>query len=136
VLTTYLLIFALVVGFYVAWNIGANDVANAVGPAVGSGAMTLIQAVLVSAIFEFTGAFLLGGHVSETLESGMLHSDLYTNHQNSYILGMLAALIATGAWLQIASYFGWPVSTTHTVVGGVIGFGAVFGGVHSVSGDR
>jgi inorganic phosphate transporter, PiT family len=132
VLTTTLFILALVVGFYVAWNIGANDVANAVGPAVGSGAMTLSQAVWVAAIFEFAGAFLLGGHVSETLESGMFNNQLFIDHQSSYILGMLSALIATGVWLQVASYFGWPVSTTHTVVGGVIGFGAVFGGTEAI----
>jgi inorganic phosphate transporter, PiT family len=132
VLTTTLFFLALIVGFYVAWNIGANDVANAVGPAVGSGALTLIQAVWIAAIFEFTGAFLLGGHVSETLESGMFNTDLFLSQKNAYILGMLSALIATGVWLQVASYFGWPVSTTHTVVGGVIGFGAIFGGIEAI----
>lgn len=123
---------ALLVGFYVAWNIGANDVANAVGPSVGSGALTLKQAVLIAAIFEFAGAFLLGNHVSETLESGMLNSSLHVGQAAPYILGMLSALISTGLWLQVASFFGWPVSTTHTVVGGVIGFGVIFGGLESI----
>ncbi|MCH9611182.1 MAG: hypothetical protein S4CHLAM81_14410 [Chlamydiales bacterium] len=129
---TYLFLVALIVGFYVAWNIGANDVANAVGPAVGSGSLTLLQAVIVAAIFEFLGAFLLGANVSETLESGIVNPTLFDGHVQDYIYGMLAALIATGVWLQVASYFGWPVSTTHTIVGGVLGFGLIYGGVGSI----
>lgn len=129
---TLLLIIAIVVGFYVAWNIGANDVANAVGPSVGSGSLTLVQAVIIAAIFEFCGAFFLGANVSETLESGIVNPSLFTHDSRDYIYGMLGALIATGLWLQVASYFGWPVSTTHTIVGGVLGFGLVFGGFHSI----
>ena len=129
---TPLLLIALCVGFYVAWNIGANDVANAVGPAVGSGALTLFQAVIIAAIFEFLGAFLLGANVSETLESGIVNPILFADNSGDYIYGMLAALIATGIWLQIASFFGWPVSTTHTIVGGVLGFGLIYGGVGSI----
>ncbi len=129
---TPLLIIALLVGFYVAWNIGANDVANAVGPAVGSGAFTLLQAVVVAAIFEFLGAFLLGSNVSETLESGIVDPLLFLGNTQDYIYGMLAALIGTGIWLQVASFFGWPVSTTHTIVGSVMGFGLVYGGFDSI----
>ncbi len=127
-----LLILALLFGFYVAWNIGANDVANAVGTSVGSGALTLRQAVLVAAIFEFGGAFLLGSNVSETLESGIVKTEIFSNNMTIYVYGMLASLLACGVWLQIASYFGWPVSTTHSIVGAVLGFGVVVGGIDGV----
>ncbi|NGX62001.1 MAG: Low-affinity inorganic phosphate transporter 1 [Chlamydiae bacterium] len=123
-----LLILAIAAGFYVAWNIGANDVANAVGTSVGSGALTLKQAVLVAAIFEFCGAFFLGGSVSETVESGIIKSSFFSHDQMDYVFGMLASLLAAGVWLQIASYFGWPVSTTHSIIGAVVGFGLVLGG--------
>jgi PiT family inorganic phosphate transporter len=121
---TVLLILAIVFGFYVAWNIGANDVANAVGTSVGSGALTLKQAVLIAAIFEFCGAFFLGTNVSETLEAGIVNPAYFS--VGDYVFGMLAALLATGVWLQFASFFGWPVSTTHCIVGAVMGFGLVY----------
>jgi PiT family inorganic phosphate transporter len=125
-----ILILALVIGFYVAWNIGANDVANAVGTSVGSGALTLQQAVLIAAVFEFCGAFFLGSNVSETLEAGIVNPSFFT--VNDYVYGMLASLLATGVWLQIASFFGWPVSTTHSIVGAVMGFGLVYGNFDAV----
>ncbi len=130
--TLILLIVAVVSGFYVAWNIGANDVANAVGTSVGSGALTLKQAVLIAAIFEFAGAFFLGGEVSETVESGIVNPAIFSHDMADYVYGMLASLLAAGVWLQIASYFGWPVSTTHSIVGAVLGFGIVLGGVDSI----
>lgn len=130
--TLILVTLALLFGFYVAWNIGANDVANAVGTSVGSGALTIRQAVLIAAIFEFCGAFFLGSNVSETLEAGIVNPDLFSNNMNDYIYGMLASLLASGIWLQIASYFGWPVSTTHSIVGAVLGFGVVLGGFDAV----
>ncbi len=127
-----ILILAILFGFYVAWNIGANDVANAVGTSVGSGALTLKQAVLIAAIFEFCGAFFLGSNVSETLESGIVNPALFGDNQQNFILGMLASLLATGVWLQFASFFGLPVSTTHSIVGAVLGFGFIIGGVNAV----
>lgn len=127
-----LLILALLFGFYVAWNIGANDVANAVGTSVGSGALTLKQAVLVAAIFEFCGAFFLGGNVSETIESGIVNPAIFEGDMADYVYGMLASLLAAGVWLQIASFFGWPVSTTHSIVGAVLGFGLILGGSESI----
>lgn len=130
--TLLLLILALCLGVYVAWNIGANDVANAVGTAVGSKALTLKQAVIIAAIFEFCGAFFLGGNVSETLEAGIVKPELFVNEINDYIFGMLASLMATGVWLQLASFFGWPVSTTHSIVGAVLGFGLVLGGFDAI----
>ncbi|MCH9608632.1 MAG: hypothetical protein S4CHLAM45_12130 [Chlamydiales bacterium] len=127
-MTTAFLIFALILGFYVAWTIGANDVANAVGTAVGSGSLTLRQAVIIAAIFEFAGALFLGSNVSQTVETGIVNPVLFINDSTDFILGMIASLVATGVWLQIASYFGWPVSTTHSIVGAVLGFGLVLGG--------
>lgn len=129
---TAFLVFALILGFYVAWNIGANDVANAVGTSVGSGALTLMQAVVIAAIFEFAGALLLGSNVSQTVESGIVNPSLFSDHHADYLFGMMASLLATGVWLQIASYCGWPVSTTHSIVGAVLGFGLVLGGFHSI----
>lgn len=129
-LALLLLILAVVFGFYVAWNIGANDVANAVGTSVGSGALTLKRAVIIAAIFEFAGAYFLGSNVSETLEAGIVNPVFFT--PTDYIFGMLASLLATGVWLQCASYFGWPVSTTHCIVGAVIGFGLAHGNLDAI----
>jgi PiT family inorganic phosphate transporter len=127
-----LIIVILVTGFYMAWSIGANDVSNAMGTSVGSGALTLYQAVLVAAVLEFCGAFFFGSHVSRTMQSGLINPDLFMNDPRTLAYGMLSALGAAGIWLHIASYFGWPVSTTHTIVGAVVGFGAIVGGIEAV----
>lgn len=129
---TILLILTLVAGFYMAWNIGANDVANAMGTSVGSGALTLKRAVLIAAVLEFSGSFFFGAHVSQTLQSGIIHAEIFTDKPLTLVYGMLSALLATGAWLQVASYYGWPVSTTHAIVGGVIGFGVIVGGMDAI----
>lgn len=133
---TVLTVLILVAGFYLAWNIGANDVANAMGTSVGSGALTLKRAVLIAAVLEFCGAFFFGSHVSETIQSGIIKSDLFVSNPIILVYGMLAALLATGAWLQVASYCGWPVSTTHGIVGGVVGFGMVVGGLEAIYWDN
>ncbi|MGH2638425.1 MAG: inorganic phosphate transporter, partial [Rhabdochlamydiaceae bacterium] len=135
-LETVLTILTLVIGFYMAWNIGANDVSNAMGTSVGSGALTLRRAVLLAAILEFCGAYLLGANVSETLQSGIINPDTYIDKPLTLILGMCGALLGTSVWLQIASYFGWPVSTTHAIVGAIIGFGALMGGFDSVEWNK
>jgi len=134
---TVLYILILVCGFYVAWNIGANDVANAMGTSVGSGALTLRRAVLLAALFEFLGAFIVGSNVSETVRKGMFNpADLNGPYQElaPYVLacGMIAALLAAGTWLLIATWMHWPVSTTHSIVGAVVGFGAVALGFEGV----
>lgn len=129
---SHLLILALVFGFYAAWNIGANDVANAMGTSVGSKALTLRQAVILAAIFEFLGAVLFGANVSETLEKGLVDPEVFILRPITFVNGMLAALLATGLWLQFASFCGLPVSTTHAIVGAIVGFGAVVGGIDSV----
>lgn len=129
---TALLILILITGFYMAWNIGANDVANAMGTSVGSGALTLKRAVILAAILEFSGAFFFGSHVSKTMQSGIINADLFADHPRILVYGMLASLASAGIWLQIASYFGWPVSTTHSIVGSIVGFGAVVGGMEAI----
>lgn len=130
--STLLLVLAAVFGLYMAWNIGANDVANAMGTSVGSHALTIKQAILVAAIFEFAGAFLVGGHVTDTIRKGIVSPELYSAAPNELAIGMLAALLASALWLQFASWRGLPVSTTHSIVGGVIGFGVVSRGTASV----
>lgn len=133
---TSLLIVILITGFYMAWNIGANDVANAMGTSVGSGALTLKRAVFLAAILEFSGAFFFGSHVSKTMQSGIINPDLFINDPRTLVYGMLAALASAGIWLQIASYFGWPVSTTHSIVGAIVGFGSVVGGLQAIYWDH
>jgi phosphate/sulfate permease len=194
-----LLFMALAFGFYMAWNIGANDVANAMGTSVGSGALTLKWAIILAAVFEFGGAYLVGSNVSETVRKGIFDPiqvtalevqatfelseppsselvsalttlyqgkedkvaslqeespevaaeaqafiDRYPDFRTKYepaqktgsinlAMGMIAALLAAGLWLQIASYFGWPVSTTHSIVGAVVGFGSVALGISAIN---
>lgn len=129
---TVLLVVILLTGFYMAWNIGANDVANAMGTSVGSGALTLKRAVVLAAILEFSGAFFFGSHVSKTMQSGIINADIFINDPRILVFGMLSALASAGVWLQIASYFGWPVSTTHSIVGSIVGFGAIVGGYEAI----
>lgn len=129
---TILLIIALASGLYMAWSIGANDVANAMGTSVGSKALTIKRAVILAAVLEFSGSFLVGSHVSETIRKGIVSPQLFTGHPMDLVYGMIGALLAAAIWLQFATYFGWPVSTTHSIVGSVIGFGAVVGGIHAV----
>ncbi|MGZ6329826.1 MAG: inorganic phosphate transporter [Parachlamydiaceae bacterium] len=129
---TLLMICIIAAGFYMAWNIGANDVANAMGTSVGSGALSLRQAVIVAAILEFSGAFFFGSHVSETIQKGIIDITSFASNPLVLVYGMFSVLIAAGAWLQLASYYGWPVSTTHTIVGAVVGFGMIYGGIEAV----
>ena len=133
---TTLIVLALVFGFYMAWNIGANDVANAMGTSVGSGALTFKRAVILAAIMEFAGAFFVGSHVSDTVRKGIVDPALFADDPQAFVLGMLSALLAAGLWLQFASHFGWPVSTTHSIIGAIIGFGIVYGGMSAVHWDK
>lgn len=134
-ITTYgtiFLILACVFGLFMAWGIGANDVANAMGTSVGSGAITIKQAVIIAAIFEFAGAFLAGGQVTKTIRKGIIDADLLSATPELLVYGMLASLLSAGIWLLVASKFGWPVSTTHSIVGAIVGFAAVGIGVDAV----
>jgi len=128
----FLIGFTLAIGFYMAWNIGANDVANAMGTSVGSKALTMKRAVILAAILEFSGAFFAGSEVSETVQKGIVTPETFASDPMIFAIGMIGALLATGLWLQTASYFGLPVSTTHAIVGAVVGFGLIIGGVSSV----
>jgi len=114
------LLIAIIAALYMAWNIGANDVANSMGTSVGSGALTLRGAILVAAICEFSGSVLVGKHVTSTIAKGIADPALID--PNILMLGMLASLIAAGIWVTLATYFSVPVSTTHSIVGAVIGF--------------
>lgn len=121
-----LILLAAFVGFVMAWGIGANDVANAMGTSVGAKALTIKQAILVAMIFEFAGAWLAGGEVTSTIRKGIIDTAYFIDVPEQLVFGMIAALSGAGVWLIIASYYGWPVSTTHSIVGGIIGF-TVFG---------
>lgn len=122
-------------GLFMAWGIGANDVANAMATSVGSKALTIKQAIIVAAIFEFTGAVLAGGEVTSTIRKGIVDTNMLAGLEDPeklLIYGMLAALLAAGTWLLIASRNGWPVSTTHSIIGAIVGFAAVGIGVDAV----
>ncbi|KAK4429786.1 Inorganic phosphate transporter 2-1, chloroplastic [Sesamum alatum] len=122
----------LLFGFYMAWNIGANDVANAMGTSVGSGALSLRQAVLTAGVLEFSGALLMGTHVTSTMQKGILVANVFQGKDTLLFAGLLSSLAAAGTWLQVASYYGWPVSTTHCIVGSMVGFGLAYGGPGAV----
>ncbi len=126
------IILACVFGFFMAWGVGANDVANAMGTSVGSKAITIRQAIVIAVIFEFLGAWLAGGQVTETIRKGIIDASLLQQDPQMLVYGMLASLLAAGAWLMIASLKGWPVSTTHSIVGAIVGFAIAGLGVDSV----
>ena len=128
-----ILLIAGFIGFFMAFGIGANDVANSMGTSVGSRAITIKQAIIIAAIFEFLGAFLAGGEVTSTIRKGIVDPQLYVDETNIFVIGMLSALLAGGTWLYVASLRGWPVSTTHTIVGSIIGFVLITKGVDAVS---
>ncbi len=130
---TVFLVLALIFGLYMTWGIGANDVANAMGTSVGSGAVTVKQAIVIAAIFEFFGAFLAGGHVTKTIRKGIIDSASVVDSPEILVFGMLAALLAAGIWLMVASSRGWPVSTTHSIVGAIVGFAIAGIGVDAVN---
>lgn len=131
-LAIFYIIMAALFGLFMAWGIGANDVANAMAPSVGSKAITIKQAILIAAVFEFAGAVLAGGGVTSTIRRGIVDSSLLAGQPELLIFGMLASLLAAGTWLLVASRFGWPVSTTHTIIGAVVGFAAIGIGVTAV----
>ncbi|MEH6625771.1 MAG: inorganic phosphate transporter [Motiliproteus sp.] len=120
-----LVILACVFGFFMAWGVGANDVANAMGTSVGSKALTIKQAIMIAVIFEFAGAYLAGGAVTKTIRKGIVDPSIMGQNPELLVFGMIAALLAAGIWLLIATHYGWPVSTTHSIVGAIVGFAAV-----------
>ncbi|GAB1269582.1 inorganic phosphate transporter [Aurantivibrio infirmus] len=120
-----LLILACVFGVFMAWGVGANDVANAMGTSVGSRALTIKQAICIAMVFEFLGAYLAGGEVTSTIRKGIIDPTFLEGSPELLVYGMLSALLAAGTWLLVASIWGWPVSTTHSIVGAIVGFAAV-----------
>jgi len=133
---SFFLITGCVFGFFMAWGIGANDVANAMGTSVGARALTLFQAILVACIFEFAGAYLAGGEVTSTIRKGIIDPNILSGSPDLLIYGMLSSLLAAGIWLLIASYYGWPVSTTHSIVGAIVGFAAVGISINAVEWNK
>lgn len=122
---TAMMILAVIFGLYMTWGIGANDLANAMGTSVGAGAVSVKQAIIIAMIFEFLGAVLAGGHVTNTIRQGIIDPSAIINTPEILIYGMLASLLAAAVWLMIASAKGWPVSTTHSIIGALIGFAIV-----------
>jgi len=120
-----LVLLAGLFGFFMAWGIGANDVANAMGTSVGSKALTIKQAIIIAMVFEFAGAYLAGGEVTSTIRKGIIDASYFVDQPQLLVFGMISALLAAGIWLLVASYLGWPVSTTHSIVGAIVGFAAV-----------
>lgn len=128
-----LIMLAATFGFLMAWGIGANDVANAMGTSVGSNAITIKQAIIIAMIFEFAGAFLAGGEVTSTIRKGIIDASFFTETPELLVYGMIGSLLAAGIWLVVASALGWPVSTTHSIIGAIVGFAAVGVNIDSVS---
>ena len=122
---TILIILAMIFGLYMTWGVGANDLANAMGTSVGAGAVTVKQAIGIAIIFEFAGAVLAGGHVTKTIRKGIIDPSGIVDKPEILVYGMLAALLAAAVWLMVASAKGWPVSTTHSIVGALVGFALV-----------
>jgi len=133
---TVFLVLAIIFGFYMTWGIGANDVANAMGTSVGSGAISIKQAILIAAIFEFAGAFIAGGQVTSTIRKGIIDPAPIAGSPELLVYGMLAALLAAAIWLMIATTRGWPVSTTHSIVGAIVGFAIAGIGMDAVKWDK
>ena len=121
----WFLILGVLLALFMAWGIGANDVANAMGTSVGSGALTFRRAIIIAAIFEFAGAVLVGAHVTGTVKEGIIDPTNFDADPMKFVYGMLSALLAAALWLAIATYYSLPVSTTHSIVGAVMGFGLV-----------
>ncbi len=133
---TLFLVLAGIFGLFMAWGIGANDVANAMATSVGSKALTIKQAILIAAVFEFAGAVLAGGQVTQTIRKGIVDVEVLSSTPELLLFGMLSALLAAGCWLLIASSRGWPVSTTHSIVGAIVGFAMVGIGMEAVHWEK
>lgn len=127
-----ILILTILASLYMAWSIGGNDVANSMGTSVGSKCLTLKQAIIIASLANFFGAVLMGSHVTETVRKGIVRPEAFTINPTLLVFGMLASLIAAGAWVQIATHLSLPVSTTHAVVGAVWGFGLISVGIHNI----
>jgi inorganic phosphate transporter, PiT family len=126
-------VFAIVFAGYMAWMIGSNDIANAMATSVGSKALSYKQAVTIAAIADFLGAVVAGGTVTDTVRKGIVNSDLFVDDPTLLIIGMVSAMLAAGIWLHLATNLGLPVSTTHSIVGAIVGFGLLVYGTSAVN---
>ena len=133
---TAMVVMAVIFGLFMTWGVGANDLANAMGTSVGAGAVTVKQAIGIAIVFEFLGAVLAGGHVTQTIRKGIIDPTSIISHPEILVFGMLASLLAAAVWLMIASAKGWPVSTTHCIVGAIVGFAIVGIGPEAVKWDK
>jgi len=133
---TAMVIMAMIFGLFMTWGVGANDLANAMGTSVGSGAVSVKQVIVIAIIFEFLGAVLAGGHVTQTIRKGIIDPTPIINNPEILVFGMLAALLAAGFWLMFASTKGWPVSTSHSIVGAIVGFAIVGIGPEAVNWNK
>lgn len=127
-----LFVLSIVAGAYMAWNIGANDVANSMASAVGARTITLRQSLVIATILTFLGATFVGSHVAQTIRKGIIYSHVIGNPR-LILLGLLSALLSASLWVCLATYKNLPVSTTHSIVGAMVGFGLVAGGTHAVN---
>ena len=133
---TAMVVMAMIFGLFMTWGVGANDLANAMGTSVGAGAVTVKQAIGIAIIFEFLGAVLAGGHVTQTIRKGIIDPTPIISNPEILVFGMLASLLAAAVWLMIASAKGWPVSTTHSIVGAIVGFAIVGIGPEAVKWNK
>ena len=133
---TLFITLAVIFGLYMTWGIGANDVANVMGTSVGSGAITVTTAIIIAGVFEFGGAVLAGGHVTSTIRKGIIDPAPIAGNPEILLFGMLSALLAAAIWLMVASTRGWPVSTTHSIIGAVVGFAIAGIGIEAVKWEK
>tara|TARA_Y100000590_G_scaffold98485_3_gene112068 strand:+ start:9130 stop:10668 length:1539 start_codon:yes stop_codon:yes gene_type:complete len=133
---TWIFVFGIIFAFYNAWGGGANDCANSFATAVGSKTLTLKQAILVASVFEFTGAVLMGSHVTDAVRKNIVSEDLFTDNPAALMFGMLCADLASALWLTFATYVKWPVSTTHSIIGAIIGFSLAYGGDQGINWEK
>ena len=133
---TWIFVFGILFAFYNAWGGGANDCANSFATAVGSKTLTLKQAVIVASVFEFSGAVLMGSHVTDAVRKNIVSEDLFTDNPGALMFGMLCADLASALWLTFATYVKWPVSTTHSIIGAIIGFSLAYGGADGINWNK
>jgi phosphate/sulfate permease len=133
---TWIFITGIFISFYNAWGGGANDCANSFATAVGSKALTLKQAILIASVFEFLGALLMGSHVTNTVRKGIVSLEIFEDNPGALMYGMLCANLSSALWLTLATYLKWPVSTTHSIIGAIVGFSLAYGGSDAIVWDK
>jgi sodium-dependent phosphate transporter len=133
---TWIFGFGIIFAFYNAWGGGANDCANSFATAVGSKTLTLKKAIIIASVFEFLGAVLMGSHVTDAVRKNIVSEDLFTDNPGALMFGMLCADLASALWLTLATYLKWPVSTTHSIIGAIIGFSLAYGGDEGINWEK